>query len=170
MPTLHCPQMNPFAATDKISNPSISFFQRRTLSPLAVRPVWQPALLAGTPSRNLVCPILSLDWGLPWQISECALDDHERITWRGRIWIPFHEPLRTSIIQQIHDSSLAGHPGNTITRDLVSRSYTWAGLTDDVRRFVSNCSTCGRGKSGVNRNVGSSNLYQSPTDHGKNSP
>ena len=86
------------------------------------------------------------DWGLPWQISECTLDAFDRLCWRRRLWIPHFEPLRTQLIQGIHDSPLAGHPGRTITRDLVSREYAWPGLTDDVRRFVANCNICGQGK------------------------
>ena len=86
------------------------------------------------------------EWGLPWQISECALDSASRLLWRDRIWIPFFEPLRTRLIQYIHDSTLTGHPGRALTRDLVSRSYAWPGLTDDVRRFVGNCDTCSKSK------------------------
>ena len=86
------------------------------------------------------------EWGIPWQISECSLDSDLRLYWRNRLWIPFFEPLRTTLIQQCHDHALSGHPGTTITRDLIAREYTWPGLTDDVRRFVANCGTCGKGK------------------------
>ncbi|KAL5594222.1 uncharacterized protein BROUX77_007569 [Berkeleyomyces rouxiae] len=86
------------------------------------------------------------EWGLPWQISECTLDSATRLLWRDRLWIPYYEPLRTRIIQQVHDSTLTGHPGGSATRDLVSRSYAWPGLSDDVRRFVGNCDTCGKSK------------------------
>ena len=86
------------------------------------------------------------EWGLPWTISECSIDTGKRLRWRDRIWIPFFEPLRTKIIQKIHDSTLSGHPGREITRDLITREYTWPGLSQDVRRFVRNCETCGKGK------------------------
>lgn len=86
-----------------------------------------------------------LDWGLSWQISECSVDPGKRLRWRNRIWIPFFEPLRTQIVQRIHDSPLAGHPGRTLTRDLVSREYAWPGLSDFVNRLVGNCQTCGKG-------------------------
>jgi len=87
------------------------------------------------------------DWGLPWQISECKLDDATRLVWRDRLWIPFYEPLRTRLIQEIHDSTIAGgHPGHSGTRDLLSRFYAWPGMSDNVRRFVGNCDTCGKGK------------------------
>ena len=29
----------------------------------------------------------------------------------NRIWVPDFEPLRTAIMQNIHDSHLVGHPG-----------------------------------------------------------
>lgn len=64
------------------------------------------------------------EWGVAWQINECDLDGEGRLRWRNRLWIPFWEPLRTNLIQQIHDSPLTGHPGRTLTRDLVSREYT----------------------------------------------
>lgn len=86
------------------------------------------------------------EWGLSWQINECTLDDATRLMWRDRLWIPFYEPLRTRLIQLTHDSTLTGHPGHSSTRDLLSRVYAWPGMSDDVRRFVGNCSTCGKSK------------------------
>jgi RNase H-like domain found in reverse transcriptase/Reverse transcriptase (RNA-dependent DNA polymerase)/Integrase zinc binding domain len=85
-------------------------------------------------------------WGLPISISECSIDIDNRLRWRDRIWIPAYEPLRTKVIQQIHDSPLAGHPGREATRDLVAREYTWLGLSQDIRRFIRNCQTCGKAK------------------------
>ena len=35
------------------------------------------------------------EWGLPIMISECPVDAAHRLRWRGRIWIPAFEPLRT---------------------------------------------------------------------------
>ena len=60
---------------------------------------------------------------MSWQINEVTLDQHERLLWRQQLWIPFFEPLRTKIIQTIHNSTLTGHLGNVITYDLVSRAY-----------------------------------------------
>jgi hypothetical protein len=83
-------------------------------------------------------------WGLPISISECSIDDQKRLRWRDRIWIPNHELLRTTLIQQTHDSSLTGHPGRDMTKALISRFYTWPGLSRDVQRFLHNCDVCGR--------------------------
>lgn len=83
-------------------------------------------------------------WGLPISISECSIDEGRRLCWRDRIWIPHHEPLRTKIIQNTHDSSLTGHPGRDLTKVLIGRSFTWPGLSQDVRQFLKNCDVCGR--------------------------
>ena len=89
---------------------------------------------------------LPKEWGLPIMISECSVDTAHRLRWRGWIWIPAFEPLRTRLIQSIHDSSLSGHLGHESTRELVTREYTWPSMTQDVRRFVRNCNTCGKSK------------------------
>ena len=89
---------------------------------------------------------LPKEWGLLIMISECSVDAAHRLRWRGRIWIPAFEPLRTRLIQSIHDSPLSGHPGRESTRELLAREYTWPGMTQDVRRFVRNSNTCGKSK------------------------
>ena len=46
-------------------------------------------------------------------------DEH---LWYGeKVWIPEDEGLRTTIISQCHDSSLAGHGGTAKTTEQVSR-------------------------------------------------
>jgi transposase InsO family protein len=89
---------------------------------------------------------LPKEWGLPITISECSVDGVHWLRWRGRLWIPAYQPLRTRLIQSIHDSPLAGHPCREGTRDLLAREYTWPGMTQDVRRFVRNCNVCGKSK------------------------
>ena len=89
---------------------------------------------------------LPKEWGLPIMISEYSVDAAHRLRWHSRIWIPAFEPLRTRLIQSIHDSSLSGHPGRESTRELLAREYTWPGMTQDIRRFVRNCNTCGKSK------------------------
>lgn len=83
-------------------------------------------------------------WGLPISISECSIDESQRLCWRGRIWLPHYEPLRTKVIQETHDSALAGHPGRDMTKTLIGRNFTWPGMGQDVRRFLRNCDVCGR--------------------------
>jgi transposase InsO family protein len=82
-------------------------------------------------------------WGLPISISECSIDEGRRLLWRDRIWIPHYEPLRTSIIQQSHDSTLIGHPGRDLLKAIINRRFTWPGLSRDIRQFLPNCDICG---------------------------
>ena len=58
---------------------------------------------------------LPKEWGLPIMISKCSLDGAHRLRCRGRIWILAFEPLRTRLIQSIHDSPLSGYPGRENT-------------------------------------------------------
>ncbi|KJZ68122.1 hypothetical protein HIM_12487 [Hirsutella minnesotensis 3608] len=83
-------------------------------------------------------------WGLPVMLSECSIDDGQRLCWRERIWVPSYEPLRTRLMQETHDSTLAGHPGRDMLKSLLSRRFYWPGLDADVRQFVRNCDVCGR--------------------------
>ena len=44
--------------------------------------------------------------------------------WYGeKIWIPEDEGIRTTILSQCHDNSLAGHGGTAKTTELVSQQY-----------------------------------------------
>ena len=102
---------------------------------------WKMRQLVRTQGRNFPST-----WGLAISISECDIDEGNRLLWRGKVWIPAYEPLRTAILQTVHDSPLSGHPGRDALRDLVKREYTWPSLSNDIRRFIRNCGVCGRTK------------------------
>ncbi|KAJ6437064.1 hypothetical protein O9K51_10361 [Purpureocillium lavendulum] len=87
---------------------------------------------------------LPSQWGLPVMLSECSIDEGQRLCWRERIWVPNHEPLRTRLMQDTHDSALAGHPGRDMLKSLLARRFYWPGLDADARQFVRNCDACGR--------------------------
>jgi hypothetical protein len=77
-------------------------------------------------------------------LSECQLDEKGLLCFRNRVWIPNCEPLRTGIIQRVHDSHITGHPGRDATYAILSRRFFWPGAAKDVRRFLRNCTICGR--------------------------
>ncbi|RAL59221.1 hypothetical protein DID88_006676 [Monilinia fructigena] len=79
-------------------------------------------------------------------ISECSLSPEGRLMFRNRLWVPQDERLRTRMIQDVHDSKLCGHPGRENTTQILSRQYFWPQMSNDVRRFVRNCDSCGRNK------------------------
>ena len=82
---------------------------------------------------------------LKLQLATGECDVHNGyLRYRERLWAPAHEPLTTALIQQIHDSTMSGHPGRDATTALASRQFFWPGMSQDVRRFVRNCDVCGR--------------------------
>ena len=93
-------------------------------------------------------------FGLKVSIAECDLDSEGQLLFRGRRWVPNSEPLRTSIIQQTHDSMVNGHPGREVTSATISRDFFWPNMLQDIRRFVRNCDACGRMKAWRERKAG----------------
>ena len=81
--------------------------------------------------------------GVKVSISECSLNTKGELLFRDRRWVPDSEPLRTRILQEIHDSALTGHPGRESMYALLARQFFWPNCADDVRRFVRNCDSCG---------------------------
>jgi transposase InsO family protein len=66
------------------------------------------------------------------------------LLWKRRRWVPDSEPLRTGILQTVHDSTTYGHPGRNAMYGILSRSYFWPGMSTDVNRFIDACNHCGR--------------------------
>jgi integrase-like protein len=76
-------------------------------------------------------------------ISECKVDEQNRLQFRDRLWVPDYEPLRTGLIQSTHDSILTGHPGKDALYAILARRFFWPSISDDVKRFTRNCDKCG---------------------------
>lgn len=78
-------------------------------------------------------------------IAECSVSADGVLRGReNRIWVPDYEPLRTAIMQRIHNSHLTGHPGRDTMVGIILRRWFWPKLRDSVRRFIRNCDICGR--------------------------
>jgi transposase InsO family protein len=92
--------------------------------------------------------------GVKVSISECSLNESGQLLFRGRKWVPDLEQLRTTLIQQMHDSVMTGHPGREVTSSLMMREFFWPNMLQDVRRFVRNCDSCGRNKAWRDRRQG----------------
>jgi hypothetical protein len=86
---------------------------------------------------------LPSDLQLKVSISECSLNSEGRLLFRGRLWVPDLEKLRTKMIQDTHDSKVCGHPGRDNTGAILARQFFWPRMYLDIRRFVRNCDTCG---------------------------
>ena len=66
--------------------------------------------------------------------------------WYNRIVVPDVPHLCERIIQDNHDSILAGHPGRTKTLELIQRNFWWPTIARDCFKYVDSCSTCQRTK------------------------
>lgn len=50
--------------------------------------------------------------------------------------------IRRELLKESHDSKWAGHPGRERMYVLLSRSYYWTQLRDDVELYVKTCLVC----------------------------
>ena len=67
--------------------------------------------------------------------------------YEDKIWIPEDETLQTEIIRNNYDKIEAGHGGSAKTLDLISRTYYWPEMRQQVKQYVKNCDNCQRIKS-----------------------
>ena len=109
------------------------------------------ALLAGIWKRLLMAAHHDDEYGKLLKLAEDP--DTNYTLWhgvvvdeKGRILVPNDPELRTLLLSENHDGSLAGHFGSEKTLELVQRYWTWSGLAKDVREYVRSCVECQRHK------------------------
>lgn len=62
----------------------------------------------------------------------------------GCLFVPTH--LRSRVLQWVHSSKIACHPGTHRTLELLRQRFWWPSVSTDTREFVAACSLCARGK------------------------
>jgi hypothetical protein len=78
-------------------------------------------------------------------LAECE-ERNGRLWYRDRLYVPEYEPLRLQLMQQHHETPVAGHPGRSKTLELLHRQDYWKKMRQDVERYVRNCQTCQRAR------------------------
>jgi hypothetical protein len=74
-------------------------------------------------------------------VAECM--EQEGQEWYGeKSDVPEGDLLRLRLIQEHHDTALAGHPGRKKTFDLLDRKYYWKDMQKQVDLYVRNCNSC----------------------------
>ncbi|GLB35706.1 putative retrotransposable element tf2 155 kda protein type 1-like [Lyophyllum shimeji] len=106
-------------------------------------------------ARSGVRSVRSAEWS----------EDQGVLMFRGRIYVPNIPELRRRIVEQHHDSRVAGHPGRWKTLELVSRSYWWPQMSRYIGSYTSTCDLCQRTK--VRRQLPMGQLHPLPIPEGR---
>lgn len=64
----------------------------------------------------------------------------------GKPYIPNSGGLRRKLLKETHDSPWAGHPGQERTLALLSQSFFWPRMHEDVEAYVRTCLVCQQDK------------------------
>ncbi len=106
-----------------------------TLQPLSPDPI--------LPTTLIVAPV---QWDVMTEITETqGTDPIPTECPPNKTFVP--PPLRTRVIQQVHDLPSSGHPGLTVCIQLLSNKFWWSTLSTDIIVFIKNCVTCNTSKS-----------------------
>ena len=62
------------------------------------------------------------------------------------VYVPHDDALRVDLMKMHHDDPLAGHYGVAKTFELLSRNYYFPQMHSYVKKYVSTCDLCSRGK------------------------
>ncbi|MBW0531785.1 hypothetical protein O181_071500 [Austropuccinia psidii MF-1] len=62
--------------------------------------------------------------------------------------------IQLRILQKLHASPLAGHPGQEKTLKLVKQDFHWSGMTQFIKDYASSCQQCSRNKNINHENLG----------------
>jgi hypothetical protein len=68
------------------------------------------------------------------------------LMFHSKIYVPKDRDLRCHIIEQHHDTCIAGHAGRFKTLELVSRNYWWPQMSRNISIYVKHCDLCNRTK------------------------
>lgn len=85
------------------------------------------------------------DHSLQQKLQDYQLEDG-LLLYKGLIYIPDYEPLKTAILEQNHDSRTSGHLGQAKTLEMVRRNFYWPSQKSFVFEYVKTCDTCHRNK------------------------
>jgi hypothetical protein len=81
-------------------------------------------------------------------------NDSETVYWKHRLFVPDAGNLRKRVLENDHDSKIAGHYGQAKTMELVSRNFFWPGMEASIKEYVRNCDHCQRDKASRHKRYG----------------
>ena len=72
--------------------------------------------------------------------------EDDLLWYEDRVYVPDDKAIILGLLEQYHDSPMAGHQGQARTLELLARDYYWPGMKAQVNRYVETCETCQRTK------------------------
>jgi hypothetical protein len=67
------------------------------------------------------------------------LESDRLLMFRGKIYFPKDRNLRHCIIEQYHNTHIAGHAGCFKTLKIISRNYWWPQMSRYIRLYIKTC-------------------------------
>jgi hypothetical protein len=64
-----------------------------------------------------------------------------------KLLVPDALDVRTTLIEEAHDTPYSGHLGFKKTLELLQRNYWWPRMRDHIKKYVDTCDSCQRNKS-----------------------
>ena len=86
------------------------------------------------------------EWSSPHLFEEKINEKQSNWLKEGHLVIPPDEALKREILQLLHDTPTAGHPGQDETFAQVSHSYWWPGMCLWIVDYVVGCAVCQQNK------------------------
>lgn len=70
------------------------------------------------------------------------------LKYEGKIYVGNKGSMRHKLLQELHDGVMGGHSGQDATLRRVKQFFFWPAMKNDVTRYVQECDTCQRVKTG----------------------
>ncbi|MBW0463467.1 hypothetical protein O181_003182 [Austropuccinia psidii MF-1] len=97
-------------------------------------------------------------------VTDYSLEPQAKLLlFKDRVVISSNEEIKFNILQNNHDSLLAGHPGHEKTLKLIKRDFYWADMNKLIKDYVSSCQQCSRNKNIHHKKFGLLMPLQSPS-------
>ena len=61
---------------------------------------------------------------------------------KEQLYVPSNAEIKAQLLQETHDAPMGGHGGITKTLELLSRTYYWPKMYEDVKEYVKSCLAC----------------------------